>query len=90
MCHVGRCNHIVCSCHEEKLNQYKSMEHQQETTDQYNMRIMFILPMHEYMCAITLKIIFNESVIEKRYWLMTIKESRECVNKCLMYSKNLQ
>ena len=71
-------NNIVHDNFEETLNKKESDALRQNVIEEYNKGSQRILRSHRYLYKASLNTILERTVLEKKYWLMTVQASRIC------------
>ena len=83
-------NEIVHDDFEEKLNKKESDALKKEITNEYMKGHTNIMQYHKFMFQDSLTTLMEKTVIEKKYWLLTIKASRICFDKTTENHPNMQ
>ena len=74
----------------EKLNKKESDALKKEITNEYMKGHKDIMRQHKFMFQNSLTSLMKKTVIEKKYWLLTIKASRACFRKTTENHPNMQ
>ena len=83
-------NEIVHDDFEEKLNKKESDALKKEITQEYMKGHTNIMRYHKFMFQDSLTSLMKKTVIEKKYWLLTIKASLICFDKTTENHPNIQ
>ena len=71
-------NKIVHEKFEDSLNKKESEKLKKEIVEEYNKGSRRIMFAQRHLYEVQLETLLDRTVLEKKYWLMTVKASREC------------
>ena len=81
-------NKIVHDKFEDNLNKKESEKLKRDVIEEYNKGSERIMLAQRHMYADNLETLLEKTVLEKKYWLMTVKASRECYQQISERNQN--